>query len=102
VHQFYSLSERVDTTTPGGKLVYHVFSAVAEFQRDLIRENTVHGLRAARERGVRLGRPPLMDEKTVQQAQRMRRDDDITVAEMANRLEVSRSTLARPLRNAVI
>ena len=54
---FCSLSERINTTTPGGKLVFHVFAAVAEFQRDLIRESAVHGLAAAHARGAASGKP---------------------------------------------
>ena len=54
---FCSLSEGINTTTAGGKLVYHIFSAMAEFQRDVISENTVAGIEAARKRGKQIGRP---------------------------------------------
>ena len=57
---FKSLHEALDTTTPGGRLVFHVFAALAEFIRELIVEGTREGLDAARGRGVRLGRPPAM------------------------------------------
>jgi DNA invertase Pin-like site-specific DNA recombinase len=57
---FRSLQEQVDTTTPGGKLVFHVFAALAEFERDLIRERTSAGLAAARARGRHGGRPSVM------------------------------------------
>jgi DNA invertase Pin-like site-specific DNA recombinase len=57
---FRSLQEAIDTTTPGGKLVFHVFAALAEFERDLIRERTAAGLAAARARGRHGGRPPVM------------------------------------------
>ncbi|WP_329484181.1 recombinase family protein [Kribbella sp. NBC_01484] len=57
---FKSLHEALDTTTPGGRLVFHVFAALAEFIRELIVEGTNEGLAAARARGVRLGRPPAM------------------------------------------
>lgn len=60
---FKSLTENIDTTTPGGKLIFHVFGALAEFERDLIRERTQAGLAAARARGKRGGRPALLDEK---------------------------------------
>jgi DNA invertase Pin-like site-specific DNA recombinase len=63
---FRSLQEAIDTTTPGGKLVFHVFAALAEFERDLIRERTAAGLAAARARGRRGGRPSVM---TVHKAQ---------------------------------
>ena len=55
---FRSLKEAIDTTTPGGRLVFHVFAALAEFIRELIVEGTLEGLHAARARGQRLGRPP--------------------------------------------
>jgi len=61
--EFVSLRESLDTTTPGGKLVFHVFGAVAEFERDIIRERTMAGLEAARARGRKGGRKPVMDEK---------------------------------------
>src|SRR5919206_4316257 len=60
---FKSLTEQIDTTTPGGKLIFHVFGALAEFERDLIRERTQAGLAAARARGRNGGRPALLDEK---------------------------------------
>jgi len=65
---FCSLSEGINTATPGGKLVYHVFSAFAEFQRDVIIENTREGLEATRRRGTRLGRPPKLGEEDVLEA----------------------------------
>jgi DNA invertase Pin-like site-specific DNA recombinase len=58
-----SLRENIDTTTSGGKLIFHVFCALAEFERDLIRERTQAGLAAARVRGRRGGRPKALDEK---------------------------------------
>lgn len=57
---FQSLRESIDTTTTGGKLVFHIFSALAEFERDLIRDRTHAGLQAARARGKKGGRPPPM------------------------------------------
>ena len=92
---FCSLSEGINTTTPGGKFVFHVFSAVAEFQRDMIHENTVSGLKAARERGKRLGRPPALDERSVLEAHRAVMQGGITVTEAARRIGASRATLSR-------
>src|SRR5687767_10921435 len=67
---FRSLTEQIDTTTSGGKLVFHVFGALAEFERDLIRERTQAGLRAARARGRTGGRPKVLaDAKKVAMAQ---------------------------------
>ena len=67
---FRSLQEPIDTTTPGGKLVYHVFAALAEFERDLIRERAAAGLAAARPRGRHGGRPPVMTADKLQVARR--------------------------------
>lgn len=92
--QFCSLTEGIDTATPGGKLVFHVFGAVAEFSRSLIRENTRAGLAAARERGVRLGRPPSMSSQDVVVAHRLV-SEGRSVAAVARRLGVSESTLRR-------
>jgi DNA invertase Pin-like site-specific DNA recombinase len=60
---FRSLTEAIDTSTPGGKLIFHVFGALAEFERDLIRERTMAGLAAARARGRRGGRPSVWTEE---------------------------------------
>ena len=65
---FRSLHEALDTTTPGGRLVFHVFAALAEFERDIIRERTRAGLDAARARGKRGGRPRKLDAKKKTQA----------------------------------
>lgn len=92
---FCSLTEGINTTTPGGRLVFHVFAAVAEFTRDLIRENTIHGLNAARERGVRIGRPFLMDDDMIIEAHRYMRQENRTLDQTAQRFKVSKSTLTR-------
>jgi DNA invertase Pin-like site-specific DNA recombinase len=68
---FRSLQEAIDTTTPGGKLVFHVFAALAEFERDLIGERTTAGLAAARARGRRGGRPSVMTTHKAQVAQEL-------------------------------
>lgn len=94
---FCSLSEGINTTTPGGKLVYHIFSAMAEFQREIIVENTVAGLDAARKRGARLGRPPALDIETVLAAHRAIAQDGISVAEAARRFGADRMTLSRAI-----
>ncbi|MEM6890149.1 MAG: recombinase family protein [Pseudomonadota bacterium] len=94
---FCSLSEGINTTTPGGKLVYHLFSAFAEFQRDIIAENTTLGLQAARKRGSRLGRPPVLDIDTVLAAHRAVAQDGLTISEVAQRLKANRTTLRRAL-----
>lgn len=90
---FTSLHESLDTTTPGGRLVFHVFAALAEFLRELIAEGTREGLAAARAGGVRLGRPPAMTPEKVRQARSLLAEPDNTVASIARLLGVSRSTL---------
>ncbi|MGJ8628775.1 MAG: recombinase family protein [Sulfitobacter sp.] len=96
--QFCSLTEGIDTTTPGGKLIYHVFAAVSEFSRNLIRENTCAGLRAARERGVRMGRPTLMTDADVVEAHRFMHQEGKTYHQTAQLFKVSESTLQRGFR----
>lgn len=94
---FCSMSEGINTTTPGGKLVYHLFSAFAEFQRDNIVENTLAGLEAARRRGKKLGRRPSLGIEIVLAAHRAIHQDGETIAEVARRTGTARSTLRRSL-----
>ena len=89
-----SLQEAIDTTTPGGKLVFHVFAALAEFERDLIRERTAAGLVAARARGGYGGRPSVMTTHKLQVAQEMYRSGQYTVSAIATTLGVSRLDLS--------
>src|SRR5437764_6988199 len=76
---FQSVQEAIDTTTSGGKLIFHVFGALAEFERDLIRERTRAGLQAARARGRQGGRPRSLDETTRAQARSLHQDPANTV-----------------------
>lgn len=92
---FCSLAEGINTTTPGGKLVYHLFAAFAEFQRDIIRENTVLGLEAAKQRGANLGRPRLLSIDDVLEGHRHVTQFGIPIGEVAERLDVSHATLTR-------
>ena len=94
---FRSLTEAVDTTTNGGRLVFHIFAALAEFERGIIRERTMAGLEAAKARGRTGGRPPAMNEADITAARAMLRANGIPVAEVAERLRVSPSTLYRHL-----
>jgi DNA invertase Pin-like site-specific DNA recombinase len=94
---FRSVSESIDTTTSGGRLVFHVFGALAEFERDLIRERTLAGLQAARRRGRAGGRPALMTKDKTTTAQRMYDQQELTVEQIARALGVSRSTIYRAL-----
>jgi DNA invertase Pin-like site-specific DNA recombinase len=94
---FRSLQESIDTTTSGGKLVFHVFGALAEFERDLIRERTQAGLRAARARGRKGGRPRSLDEKKLAQARSLHKDPANTIADICATLGISRATFYRHL-----
>jgi DNA invertase Pin-like site-specific DNA recombinase len=91
---FKSLTESIDTTTSGGKLIFHIFGALAEFERDIIRERTNAGLTAARARGKKGGRPksPLSEEKKLQMAKRMYEDKSISVNDICRGLNIPRST----------
>jgi DNA invertase Pin-like site-specific DNA recombinase len=90
---FRSLKEALDTTTPGGRLVFHVFAALAEFIRELIVEGTLEGLAAARARGQRLGRPPGMTPEQIRHARALLAQPDATIASIARLIGVSRSTI---------
>ncbi|SDJ49969.1 recombinase family protein [Salipiger marinus] len=94
---FRSLTEAIDTTTAGGKLVFHIFGALAEFERSVIRERTRAGLKAARDRGRTGGRPPALSPADLAAAKAMLGDPAITVDEVAKRLKVSPATLYRHL-----
>ena len=95
-----SLTEAIDTTTSGGKLIFHIFAALAEFERAVIRERTLAGLAAARARGRKGGRPPALAAKDLAAAKAMLRDPEITVSEIARGLGVAPSTLYRHLPRA--
>ncbi|MFI5987803.1 recombinase family protein [Streptomyces sp. NPDC051555] len=90
---FTSLHEALDTTTPGGRLVFHVFAALAEFIRELIVQGTHEGLDAARARGARLGRPPAMTPEQVRHARDLLTRPENTVTSIAKLLGVSRNTI---------
>jgi len=93
---FRSLTEQIDTTTSGGKLIFHVFGALAEFERDLIRERTNAGLAAARARGRMGGRPKaLADPKKRALAQALYDGGQTDVATICQTLGISRATLYR-------
>ncbi len=95
---FQSLSDGIDTTTSGGRLVFHIFGAIAEFERDLIQERTIAGLQAAKRRGKKLGRPKALSPEQVAHARREIEAARETIGGMATILGVDRNTLARALK----
>jgi DNA invertase Pin-like site-specific DNA recombinase len=90
---FRSLTESIDTTSAGGRLIFHVFGALAEFEHTLIRERTKAGLAAARARGRKGGRKPKLTKTDVKKAAAMLRDPTVTKTEVAEHFGVTRMTL---------
>jgi DNA invertase Pin-like site-specific DNA recombinase len=97
---FKSLTENIDTTTSGGKLIFHIFGALAEFERDIIKERTNAGLTAARARGRQGGRPrsSLSDEKKLQLARQMYENRSLAVRDICKTLGIPRSTFYKYVR----
>jgi DNA invertase Pin-like site-specific DNA recombinase len=93
---FKSLSENIDTTTAGGRLVFHMMGALAEFERSLIAERTRAGLEAAKARGARLGRPAVLSDEQIEDARTLIANGK-SVSAVARSLNVGRSTLYRVL-----
>jgi len=96
---FKSLQESIDTSTSGGKLIFHMFSALAEFERDLIQERTQAGLKAARARGKMGGRPPLLDNRQITRMVEMYDEQKNTVAEICKIYDISRPSFYNYLKN---
>lgn len=92
---FVSLNESIDTTTPGGRLIFHVFGALAEFERELIRERTNAGLKSAKERGVKLGRRKALEGDALNVAKSLLKSGNMTASQVAEHVGVSRATLYR-------
>lgn len=92
-----SLQESIDTSTSGGKLVFHIFGALAEFERELVRERTQAGLAAARARGRMGGRPRAMTPEKVRLARQLYDSREHTVEAIAKTLGVSRASIYRHL-----
>jgi DNA invertase Pin-like site-specific DNA recombinase len=96
---FRSLTEQIDTTTSGGKLIFHIFGALAEFERNLIRERTMAGLRAARARGRQGGRPRILEStRKVAMAQALYDDRNNSIRDICRTLGISRATLYRYIK----
>jgi DNA invertase Pin-like site-specific DNA recombinase len=96
---FKSLTEQIDTTTSTGKLIFHVFGALAEFERDLIRERTQAGLQAARARGRHGGRRYTLDQSQIDLLKKLHTDKTNSIQDICRTLRISRATLYRYLKN---
>lgn len=94
-----SLTESIDTTTPGGKLIFHIFGALGQLELDIVRERTIAGLRASRARGKCGGRKQLLTGKKLELAQRLRGDRNMPVAEACRILGCSKATFYRSTSN---
>jgi len=92
---FKSLQENIDTTTSGGKLVFHIFGALAEFEREIIKERTRAGLESARSRGKVGGRPRSLTSKEIQMLRNMAADKSLTVSDICKTLGIGRTTFYR-------
>ena len=90
---FRSLQESIDTTTSGGRLIFHIFGALAEFERNLIRERTMAGLEAARARGRVGGRPRALDAKKTALAYRLYDEKNHPINDICQMLGISKPTL---------
>jgi DNA invertase Pin-like site-specific DNA recombinase len=95
---FKSMTENIDTTTSGGKLIFHIFGALAEFERNLIQERTAAGLLAARARGRRGGRPKVLTGRRLSIAQDLYNNSQNKIPEILQTLKVSKATLYRSVK----
>lgn len=90
---FVCITQNIDTRTPGGKLFFHIFGALAEYERELIRERTKAGLTAARARGRKGGRKPAMNEEQIEQARAMMDNPKLKIKSILKTLGISKATL---------
>ena len=95
---FRSLQENIDTSTSGGKLIFHIFGALAEFERDIIRDRTNAGLAAARKRGRIGGRPKVMVDEKIRLGKSLYKDKSNSIASICEILNISKTTLYRYLK----
>ena len=96
---FKSLQESIDTTTSGGQLIFHIFGALAQFERELIRERTNAGLKAARVRGRLGGRPAQLNKQEIRKLKRHYTKGDLSVMEICKLFNITKPTLYRYLKN---
>lgn len=92
---FVSLQENIDTTTSGGKLVFYIFGALAEFERDIIKDRTNAGLQAARARGRQGGRPKKLNSRQIAMAKKLMKDETNQIKDICATLNISKTTLYR-------
>jgi DNA invertase Pin-like site-specific DNA recombinase len=97
---FKSIQESLDTTTSGGRLIFHVFGAIAEFERDLIRERTNAGLEAARTRGKKGGRKRVLTDKQISIGKSLAADSTRSVEDICSTLKISSATYYRYIHQA--
>ncbi|MFT9278546.1 MAG: recombinase family protein [Bifidobacterium sp.] len=95
---FRSVTERMDTATPGGVLIFNVFASMAQFERDLIRERTHAGLAAARARGRKGGRPSKLSDKDKRRIRELGASRALTIREIADKYQVSRQTVYNTIK----
>ncbi len=95
---FKSLQENIDTVSSSGKLIFHIFGALAEFERNIISERTKAGLKAARARGRHGGRPRSIDAKTIEMARKLINEGSNSISEICKNLGISRASLYRYLK----
>lgn len=96
--EFVSLTEGIDTTTAQGRLAFHIFDALAAFEREIARERTMAGLRTARERGRVGGRPRALSEEDLPQVQALMKDPEVSTSQICERFDISKATRYRYAR----
>jgi DNA invertase Pin-like site-specific DNA recombinase len=92
------LKDGFDTSTAGGKLVFHLFASLSEFERDIIRERTNAGLTAARARGKKGGRPKILTSDMLTQIKSLQANKDLSITQICNMLNLKRSTYYKGLK----
>lgn len=95
---FRSISDSIDTNSAGGRLLFHILGALAEFESSLISERTKAGLQAARRKGKTLGRPKCLDSNQIEEARALMVNEQLSFASVAAQLNISQSTIWRALQ----
>lgn len=95
--EFQSLSEQIDTSSPSGRLFFHIMAAMAQFERELIQERTQAGLAAARARGKKGGRKTVVTDAQVKRARELAKNPDFTITEICQMIGVTRPTFYRSI-----